>query len=204
MKVGLKFSNAWYINYMRICYELTVRNDLRTYHYFSRAFSKKTSTCRVFLWKKKRKKKSRRKSVNLCLQVFCCSLFIEKPRVADAISSVASILAISLATLSQKLKLAVEQKDVLFFFKVGLTLNIMIFKCFFFSKSFFVVFFTSSPKKSPRFLLRDHQWLGYISGCFPFMNVFQALASMLYLSAAVECDDAGCKDVGATRSKCFS
>lgn len=31
------------------------------------------------------------------------------------------------------------------------------------------------------------------------MNCFQALASMLYLSAAVECDDAGCKDVGATR-----
>ena len=48
--------------------------------------------------------------------------------------------------------------------------------------------------------MRDHQWLGYISGCFPFMNCFQALASMLYLSAAVECDDAGCKDVGATRN----
>jgi len=85
----------------------------------------------------------------ILLLVFCCSLFIEKPRVADAISSMASILAISLASLSQ-------------------------------------------------FLLRDHQWLGYISGCFPFMNCFQALASMLYLSAAMECDDAGCKDVGAS------
>ena len=104
----------------------------------------------------------------------------------------------------RSLNLQLNRKMFCFFFKVGLTLNIMIFKCFFFSKSFFVVFFTSSPKKSPRFLLRDHQWLGYISGCFPFMNVFQALASMLYLSAAVECDDAGCKDVGATRSKCFS
>ena len=46
-------------------------------------------------------------------QVFCCSLFIEKPRVADAISSIASILAISLASLSQKLELAVS--DIVFF-----------------------------------------------------------------------------------------
>ena len=51
-----------------------------------------------------------------------------------------------------------------------------------------------------RFLLRDTHWLGYVTGWVPMMNTFQALSAMLYLGAAVECDDLGCRDVGATRT----
>ena len=48
-----------------------------------------------------------------------------------------------------------------------------------------------------RFLLRDHYWLGYVAGCLPLMNCFQALSSMLYLGAAVECNNGSCRDIGA-------
>ena len=48
-----------------------------------------------------------------------------------------------------------------------------------------------------RFLLRDHYWLGYVTGCLPLMNCFQALSSMIYLGAAVECNNGSCRDVGA-------
>ena len=56
MKVGLKCSNAWYINYMRICYELTVRNDLRTYHNFTVSFPKNKAHVETSVDKKTEKK----------------------------------------------------------------------------------------------------------------------------------------------------
>lgn len=76
------------------------------------AFSKKNT--HVVKKRLRQKQLSAKQTLEAAVdQVFCCSLFIEKPRVADAISSVASILAISLASLSQKLELAVS--DIVFF-----------------------------------------------------------------------------------------
>lgn len=86
--------------------------------------------------------------VQALLLVFCMSMFVEKARTADAVTSVLTILILAIASLAQ-------------------------------------------------FLLRDTFWLGYIIGWVPMMNTFQALSAMLYLSAAVECDDGGCRDVGA-------
>ncbi|CAJ1447554.1 unnamed protein product [Effrenium voratum] len=54
-----------------------------------------------------------------------------------------------------------------------------------------------------QYFLQTHQWLGFITGSLPFTSVFQALTAMLYLSAAVQCDDAGCQAIGATWDTLF-
>lgn len=110
--------NALYINvyiYIYIIYELYVMSSLHVTIYgplsIWGAFSKKKHVVKKRL---RQKQLSAKQTLEAAVdQVFCCSLFIEKPRVADAISSIASILAISLASLSQKLELAVS--DIVFF-----------------------------------------------------------------------------------------
>ncbi|OLQ04317.1 Elongation factor G-2, chloroplastic [Symbiodinium microadriaticum] len=80
--------------------------------------------------------------------VFCLSIFIDRPKVADFVMS-------------------------------------------------FVTMIIVCGSSGLQFLTREATWIGWVGGFIPFCNVFQALTSMLWLSAARSCDDSGaCQYIG--------
>ncbi|CAE7537317.1 ABCA3 [Symbiodinium natans] len=80
--------------------------------------------------------------------IFCLSIFIDSPRIADFVMAITTMLLVCGSSALQ-------------------------------------------------FLLRERAWLGWLTSCIPFCNVFQSMTSMLWLSAARSCDESGaCSYVG--------